>query len=63
MANTIVIDPLTRIEGHSRWVVTATGGSVLTAKSSGTLYRGFENILNGRDPRDAPQITQRICGV
>ena len=62
---TIVIDPLTRIEGHNRWVVTYnTGtGSVSSAKSSGTLFRGFENILNGRDPRDAPQITQRICGV
>jgi len=63
---TIVIDPLTRIEGHSRWVVSVdTGGTdkVTDAKSVGTLFRGFENILNGRDPRDAPQITQRICGV
>jgi hydrogenase large subunit len=62
---TIVVDPLTRIEGHSRWVVTATGGNntVTEAKSSGTLFRGFENILKTRDPRDAPQITQRICGV
>lgn len=61
---TIVIDPLTRIEGHSRWVVEVNGGGVVTtAKSSGTLFRGFENILKQRDPRDAPQITQRICGV
>jgi len=61
---TIVIDPLTRIEGHSRWVVeVGVGGTVTEAKSTGTLFRGFENILNGRDPRDAPQITQRICGV
>jgi len=65
MATTIVIDPLTRIEGHSRWVVEVSSGDgkVSDAKSSGTLFRGFENILNNRDPRDAPQITQRICGV
>jgi len=61
---TIIIDPLTRIEGHSRWVVTVGPGGVVTdAKSTGTLFRGFENILKQRDPRDAPQITQRICGV
>lgn len=63
---TIIIDPLTRIEGHNRWVVTVNDtapGSVLDAQSSGTLFRGFENILKTRDPRDAPQITQRICGV
>jgi hydrogenase large subunit len=64
MATTIVVDPLTRIEGHNRFTVTVTAdGTVLEANSSGTLFRGFENILNGRDPRDAPQITQRICGV
>jgi len=61
---TIVIDPLTRIEGHNRWVVEVDAlGTVTSAKSSGTLFRGFENILKQRDPRDAPQITQRICGV
>jgi len=61
---TIVIDPLTRIEGHSRWVVTVSANGVVTdAKSSGTLFRGFENIMKTRDPRDAPQIVQRICGV
>jgi Ni,Fe-hydrogenase I large subunit len=66
MATTIVIDPLTRIEGHNRWVVTTSAGvnsTVSDAKSTGTLFRGFENILKTRDPRDAPQITQRICGV
>jgi len=61
---TIIIDPLTRIEGHSKWVVEVdTAGNVTNAKASGTMFRGFENILNGRDPRDAPVITQRICGV
>jgi len=65
MASTIVIDPLTRIEGHNRWVVEVDMGTgvVSSAKSSGTLFRGFENILKTRDPRDAPQIVQRICGV
>jgi hydrogenase large subunit len=61
---TIIIDPLTRIEGHSKWVVQVdTAGNVTSAQASGTMFRGFENILNGRDPRDAPVITQRICGV
>lgn len=60
----IVIDPLTRIEGHSKWVVEVdTDGSVSDVKAEGTMFRGFENFLNGRDPRDAPVITQRICGV
>jgi len=65
MATTIVVDPLTRIEGHNRFTVTVSAGNghVSEANSSGTLFRGFENILSGRDPRDAPQITQRICGV
>jgi len=62
---TLIIDPLTRIEGHNKWTVTVdtSTGYVTDAKSSGTLFRGFENILTSRDPRDAPQITQRICGV
>jgi Ni,Fe-hydrogenase I large subunit len=62
---TIIVDPLTRIEGHNRWIVEASAPNltVSSAKSAGTLFRGFENILKNRDPRDAPQITQRICGV
>jgi len=64
MSTTIIIDPLTRIEGHNRWEVTVDSSGVVTeANSTGTLFRGFENILKTRDPRDAPQITQRICGV
>lgn len=64
MSTTIIIDPLTRIEGHNRWTVTVDGTNTVTeANSTGTLFRGFENILKTRDPRDAPQITQRICGV
>jgi Ni,Fe-hydrogenase I large subunit len=62
---TIIIDPLTRIEGHAKWVVevNTTSGAVTNVRGEGTMFRGFENILNGRDPRDAPVITQRICGV
>jgi Ni,Fe-hydrogenase I large subunit len=66
MAITVIVDPLTRIEGHNRWTVVVdetANMNVTDAKSSGTLFRGFENILQNRDPRDAPQITQRICGV
>lgn len=59
----IVIDPVTRIEGHLKIEVLLDGGVVKEAKSSGTLFRGLEIILRGRDPRDAIQITQRICGV
>lgn len=59
----IVIDPITRIEGHLKVEVMMDNGEVKEAKSSGTLFRGFEIILRGRDPRDANRITQRICGV
>ena len=61
---TIILDPLTRIEGHSKWVITADSVNGITdARAEGTMFRGFENILMRRDPRDAPVITQRICGV
>ena len=63
MAKKITIDPLTRIEGHLKIEVDVEGGKVIDARSHGMLFRGFELILKGRDPRDAPQITQRICGV
>ncbi len=59
----IAIDPVTRIEGHLKAEVEVKGGKVVDAKLSGGMYRGFEQILVGRDPRDAVQITQRICGV
>jgi hydrogenase large subunit len=59
----IVIDPITRIEGHLKVEAVVEGGEVKEARSSGTLFRGFEIILRGRDPRDAQRITQRICGV
>ncbi len=59
----IPIDPVTRIEGHLKAEVEVAGGRVVDAHVSGGMYRGFEQILVGRDPRDATQITQRICGV
>jgi hydrogenase large subunit len=59
----IVIDPITRIEGHLRIEVEVENGEIKEARSSGTLFRGIEILLRGRDPRDAQQITQRICGV
>lgn len=59
----VVIDPVTRIEGHLSIELEVDKGKVLDAKSSGDLFRGWETILQGRDPRDAQHITQRICGV
>ncbi|MDD5347695.1 MAG: nickel-dependent hydrogenase large subunit, partial [Candidatus Omnitrophica bacterium] len=59
----ITIDPVTRIEGHLKMTVEVDGGKIVDAYSSGTMWRGIEVILRGRDPRDAGQITQRICGV
>ena len=67
MATTITIDPVTRIEGHLEIEVTVddVGGTqqVVDAHSAGTMFRGIELILKGRDPREAWAMTQRICGV
>jgi len=64
MSKRIVVDPITRIEGHLRVEVIVDDNNVVTeAYSSATLWRGLENILKGRDPRDAGFFTQRICGV
>ncbi|MGD0110717.1 MAG: nickel-dependent hydrogenase large subunit [Armatimonadota bacterium] len=60
---TISIDPITRIEGHLKVEVVADGGEVKEARCSGQLFRGFEMILLGRDPRDASLLVQRVCGV
>ena len=59
----IVVDPVTRIEGHLRIEAEVDGGKVQDAWSSSTMFRGIELILQGRDPRDAWVFTQRICGV
>ena len=63
MATIKIIDPVTRIEGHMSVEVTIDRNRVTDARCSGTMFRGFETILNGRKPTDAPVITQRICGV
>ena len=63
MARTIEIDPISRIEGHLAFRIEAESGKIRHAYSSGEMFRGFEIILKGRDPMDAQQITQRICGV
>jgi hydrogenase large subunit len=63
MSTRITVDPITRIEGHLRIDVDVDGGKVSKAWSSGQMWRGVELILQGRDPRDAWTITQRICGV
>jgi hydrogenase large subunit len=64
---TMIIDPVTRLEGHLRVEVDIDedGGQsvVVDARASGTMFRGFERILIGRTPWDAPYLTQRVCGV
>ena len=59
----IVVDPITRIEGHLRIEAEVNGGKVTDAWSSSTMFRGIETILKNRDPRDAWYFTQRFCGV
>jgi hydrogenase large subunit len=59
----VVVDPITRIEGHLRIEAQMDGDQIAEAWSSGTMVRGIEIILRGRDPRDAWAFAQRICGV
>jgi [NiFe] hydrogenase large subunit len=59
----MVIDPITRIEGHLRIETEVVDGSVQSAWSTGTLFRGVEPILKDRNPEDAWLFTQRLCGV
>ncbi|MDE2561513.1 MAG: nickel-dependent hydrogenase large subunit [Sphingomonadales bacterium] len=64
MNQRVVVDPITRIEGHLRIeAATDAAGRITEAYSSGTMVRGIETILKGRDPRDAWAFAQRICGV
>jgi len=63
MAQRIVVDPITRIEGHLRIEAEIKDGVIVDAYSSGTMVRGIELILKGRDPRDAWTFTERVCGV
>jgi [NiFe] hydrogenase large subunit/hydrogenase large subunit len=59
----IVVDPMTRIEGHLRIEAQIDGGKITDAWASGTMWRGIETILKGRDPRDAWTFVSRFCGV
>jgi len=63
VATRTVIDPLTRIEGHLRIELESDGGKISKAWSETTQFRGIEQIVTGRDPRDAWAFVQRICGV
>jgi hydrogenase large subunit len=63
MNDRLVVDPITRIEGHLRIEAQLDGDRISQAYSSGTMVRGIELILRGRDPRDAWAFAQRICGV
>ncbi|HEY3374762.1 MAG TPA: nickel-dependent hydrogenase large subunit [Candidatus Aquicultor sp.] len=59
----VVIDPVTRIEGHLRITAVVENGKVTDAWNTATLFRGFEIFMKGRDPRDSWHFAQRICGV
>jgi Ni,Fe-hydrogenase I large subunit len=59
----VLIDPITRIEGHLSIEIDVQNGKVVDAKSIGDMFRGFERIFIGRNPLDANQLVQRICGV
>lgn len=61
--NRIIVDPITRIEGHLRIDVEVKDGKVSNSWSSAQAFRGIETILRGKDPRDAWAMTQRFCGV
>ena len=63
MAKRITIDPMTRIEGHLKIEVEIENGKVKDAWSTGTMARGFEALLLGKDPRDAPYVVSRFCGI
>lgn len=63
MEKRIVVDPITRIEGHLRVEIEIKDNKIVDAYSSGTMVRGLEIILKDRDPRDAWAFTERVCGV
>ncbi|HRF42515.1 MAG TPA: nickel-dependent hydrogenase large subunit, partial [Saprospiraceae bacterium] len=63
MAQRIVIDPITRIEGHLRIEAEIKDGKITDVYSSGTMVRGIEKIVQGRDPRDVWAFVGRVCGV
>ncbi|MBK8005349.1 MAG: nickel-dependent hydrogenase large subunit [Gemmatimonadetes bacterium] len=62
-ATKVVVDPITRIEGHLRIEVQSENGKITDSWASSTQFRGIETIMKDRDPRDAWAFVQRICGV
>ena len=63
MSNRVVLDPVTRIEGHLRIEMTTNNGKIEEAWSETTQFKGIELVVKDRDPRDAWAFVQRICGV
>lgn len=63
MSRKVVVDPMTRIEGHLRFETTVENGVVVDSRCSGDMFRGIEKALIGYDARVAQQVTQRVCGV
>jgi len=63
MTTKITVDPVTRIEGHLKVEVDVANGSVTDARCIGTMFRGLEQIVIGKDPRDVPYVVERVCGV
>ncbi len=59
----VIVDPLTRIEGHLKFETSIKDGKVVDAKCSADMFRGIEKALIGYDARVAGQVTQRVCGV
>ncbi|MBW6468485.1 MAG: hypothetical protein K0B85_04920 [Coriobacteriia bacterium] len=57
------VDPISRIEGHLGVAVKVVGGKITSAWTHGNLWRGFENLVIGREPNDPITYMQRICGV
>lgn len=63
MTTKITVDPVTRIEGHLKVEVDVANGIVTDARCIGTMFRGLEQIVIGKDPRDVPYVVERVCGV
>lgn len=63
MTSKIIIDPVTRIEGHLKVEVEVENGVATDARLIGTMFRGLEQLVEGKDPRDVPYVVERACGV
>ncbi|WP_432474105.1 nickel-dependent hydrogenase large subunit [Amphritea sp. HPY] len=63
MSRRISVGPFNRVEGDLEVNLEISGAAVSSAKVNSTLYRGFEQILQGKHPMDALVYTPRICGI